>query len=172
MENNKERDEAYRKSLNEVANLQAILKDLLGMDVNFIPKFKKEDTSHLQAEKDKQRERLETQMFLKGLRAKDSLNKQREDLKVVQQRQDILSKGLQAINKVTDSKKDDVSKEPKQNLYRIVFRVLEQKPLIISKEMYENLFSDTIDNNGFLHGEVNDERVSVRPMDILHISKV
>ena len=164
MENNKEREEAYRKSLNEVANLQAILKDLLVMDVNFIPKFKK-DESHLQAERDKERERLETQMFLSNLRKQDTLNKQKEDLKSAQLRQDNLAKGLNAINKMGEIK-------PKTTLYRIVFKVLEQKPLVISKELYEALFSNTMDNFGFLHAEVNGERVSVKPMDILHISKV
>ena len=180
MENNKERDEAYRKSLNEVANLQAILKDLLGMDVNFIPKFKK-DESHLQAERDKDRERLETQMFLTGLKAKDSLNKSREDVKAAQQRQDILSKGLAHINKAVD-KKDEVSKEPRKPLYRIIFRVREMMPITITKAMYDSLIADiglisnlsdrTVPYEGLIHGTDGDDRVSVRQSDILAIVKV
>jgi len=181
MENNKERDEAYRKSLNEVANLKAILKDLLGMDVNFIPKFKKEDTSHLQAEKDKERERLETQMFLAGLRRKDTLSKQKESLEEAQQRQDILSKGLQAINKKGEELSKEIKTATPKVIYRIIFRDRSVPPVTVTKGLYDNLITELelmndLNNKSsyevLMHVSDGDERLSIRQSDILTIVKV
>jgi hypothetical protein len=168
MENNKERDEAYRKSQNEVANLKLILKDLLGMDVNFIPKFKSDD-SELQAKKAKEdRERLETQMFLANLRKREAL----QQSNALRPKED---------NTVKVAELGTTVSKKAQPLYRVIFRDNNIPPVTITSGLYDNLITEfelmnDLNNKSsyeaLRHISDGDNRLSIRQSDILSIVKV
>lgn len=162
MENNKEKNDAYIRSAKEVENLQNIFKDLLGIDVDFIPKFRKD------------KETLEAQMLLSSLRKKEALDKENQDLKAAQLKLSNIGKGINAIQTSITGKenKGNIEKDASKDLYKIIFTYREQAPIIITKAMYENLYSYPVDTHGMLHGEDGKEKMSVRASDIRAVIKV